>query len=347
VTLSTNNLRGVKTSFSPPSRNASFSSTLTIKLSSDIPTGDYSLTIYGIGADGAQHDCVYSFTVTAARENTEIIEVDNTHTFDFTNRDLPVTKVTITVTQTVFNASVSIEVFARKPAETPALDLPVYSFFDINSNINTTQIKGAIIEFKVARSWIEQNNIDVTTIRLLSLDGSWQELPTRYLDENADYMYFEAETSEFLLFTVVGKSAVPLPPPATLALPTPLWLLSVLPVGIGAGFALYYRMTWRIRPFVSLGWLRRVAMRSRWIKPVETSETEIATIIEKLKDTTNVRMVTRPIALSLKELDRTVVWKPKSRKARITKIAKRDIELFKKIQRTTKSRYSGKLSRLQ
>ncbi|WP_129597869.1 NosD domain-containing protein [Methanohalophilus profundi] len=62
-----------------------------------------------------------------------------------------------------------------------------------------------LIEFKVSKEWIEENNIDPSTIRMTRFhDGEWQDLPSDSVGEDDEYFYFNAETPGFSIFSIVG-----------------------------------------------------------------------------------------------------------------------------------------------
>ena len=89
------------------------------------------------------------------------------------------------------------------------------------------------------------------------------------------------------------------------------------------------------KPFASLEQIRRVAMRGR-VRPIEVEETNIATLIERLRGATSVGRVRVPFVPLLERFERAVVLKPKPVKARRTKVAKTDIERFEQLWRATK-----------
>ncbi|AKB78867.1 cell surface protein [Methanosarcina horonobensis HB-1 = JCM 15518] len=52
----------------------------------------------------------------------------------------------------------------------------------------------SVIEFRVSKSWIEENNIDISTIVLKrSHDRSWTSFATEITGEDEGYLFFEAE----------------------------------------------------------------------------------------------------------------------------------------------------------
>jgi PGF-pre-PGF domain-containing protein len=62
-----------------------------------------------------------------------------------------------------------------------------------------------LIEFKVSKEWVKENNIDPSTIRMTRFhDGKWQDLPSNQVREDDQYLHFTAETPGFSVFSIVG-----------------------------------------------------------------------------------------------------------------------------------------------
>jgi len=70
----------------------------------------------------------------------------------------------------------------------------------------SSNIANPIIGFKVETTWISENNIDGSTIKLHRYNGvNWESLVTTQTSQDADYLYFESETSGFSPFAVTGE----------------------------------------------------------------------------------------------------------------------------------------------
>ncbi|UGV40655.1 PGF-pre-PGF domain-containing protein [Methanococcoides orientis] len=70
-----------------------------------------------------------------------------------------------------------------------------------------TNIVDPVIGFRVSKSWIVENDIDETTITLCrNHDGKWTQLSTTILNEDMEYIYFEATTPGFSPFAIVGSA---------------------------------------------------------------------------------------------------------------------------------------------
>jgi len=71
---------------------------------------------------------------------------------------------------------------------------------------NPENIASPTINFFVEKSWVTENNIDNSTIRLNRYnDGEWNPLDTEKMGEDEDNLYFEAQTPEFTSFAITGK----------------------------------------------------------------------------------------------------------------------------------------------
>ncbi len=67
-------------------------------------------------------------------------------------------------------------------------------------------IANPVIGFKVAKSWITENGIDKSTIRLNRyIDEKWNSLATSLVNEDADYLHFESVTSGFSSFAITAE----------------------------------------------------------------------------------------------------------------------------------------------
>lgn len=66
-------------------------------------------------------------------------------------------------------------------------------------------IANPVIEFKVAKSWISDNDIDESTIKLNRYNSDkWNPLLTTKTNEDVNYIYFKSETPGFSPFAITG-----------------------------------------------------------------------------------------------------------------------------------------------
>ncbi|MDY0387848.1 MAG: PGF-pre-PGF domain-containing protein, partial [Methanolobus sp.] len=72
-----------------------------------------------------------------------------------------------------------------------------------DKKLNTATISNAKVEFKVEKKWLDDNEIDVSTITLCRYYGStWEQLATEIKDEDDSYLYFISTTPGFSPFAI-------------------------------------------------------------------------------------------------------------------------------------------------
>jgi PGF-pre-PGF domain-containing protein len=78
-----------------------------------------------------------------------------------------------------------------------------------NSGLATPKnIENAVVCFKVEKSWIQDKNIDRSSITLNRYnDKKWNPLSTNLSGEDDSYLYFTAKTPGFSSFAITGKTA--------------------------------------------------------------------------------------------------------------------------------------------
>jgi PGF-pre-PGF domain-containing protein len=86
----------------------------------------------------------------------------------------------------------------------------VYEYLNIwigNSGFATSKnIENAVVFFKVDKSWVQDKNIDRSSIILNRYnDKIWNQLPTNLSNEDDQYLYFTAQTPGFSPFAITGK----------------------------------------------------------------------------------------------------------------------------------------------
>jgi hypothetical protein len=87
----------------------------------------------------------------------------------------------------------------------------IYKFINIwvgnGGAVTPDKIENAVVNLKVAKSWIQDKNIDKSTITLNRYnDTKWNALPTKLSGEDNNYLYFTAQTPVYTTFAITGKS---------------------------------------------------------------------------------------------------------------------------------------------
>ena len=80
----------------------------------------------------------------------------------------------------------------------------IYQYLDIKTdNITSGDIKSLMIDFKVEKSWINENKINKSFIKLYRYTAkTWESLPTIKTDEDEANIYYRASSSGFSIFAI-------------------------------------------------------------------------------------------------------------------------------------------------
>lgn len=126
-------------------------------------------------------------------------------TFNFTNKVTVIESITFTSTKTMGKTTTIVEDLKNRSAL--VTDLPegiVYKSFNVwvgNAGYgNSDNILNATVDFKVKKSWLQENNIESSSITLYRYDSEneqWVKLEATQVNEDEEYLYFTAETSGF------------------------------------------------------------------------------------------------------------------------------------------------------
>lgn len=86
----------------------------------------------------------------------------------------------------------------------------------LNIIAGTAKIKEAAIKFKVENSWLADNSLAGSEVKLLRWDGSkWNQLETSEKNKDDKFTFFEAKTAGFSSFAITGvKATAPTATPA-------------------------------------------------------------------------------------------------------------------------------------
>ncbi|MCD6402839.1 MAG: PGF-pre-PGF domain-containing protein, partial [Candidatus Aenigmarchaeota archaeon] len=110
----------------------------------------------------------------------------------------------IRVNKEVTNVKLRIERIGE-PENVPKLGKKIYGYFEITlSNIGDA-LDEATLEFKVEKSWINENNLDPTTVTLYKFDGEWVGMPTELTNEDEDFYYYVSTVHGFSTFAIAAE----------------------------------------------------------------------------------------------------------------------------------------------
>lgn len=134
--------------------------------------------------------------------------------FDFTKNATCVVYIGFDAKKTAGKTTAIVEMLKNK--STLTLEAPAgeaYNYLNIwvgNSGYATEKnIENAFICFKVEKSWIQEKDINQSSILLNRYsDKKWNELPTTLSSEDNKYVYFATQTPGFSPFAITGKKTV-------------------------------------------------------------------------------------------------------------------------------------------
>lgn len=98
-----------------------------------------------------------------------------------------------------------------------------YKYIEITkSNAVDSDFSLIKIRFKVPKSWVTSNSVDANKVYLARYTSSWNSLPTTQTSSDGSYYYYEATSSGFSTFAVVGEKSSSAPStPSEPSTPTP------------------------------------------------------------------------------------------------------------------------------
>lgn len=152
-------------------------------------------------------------TVTSTETSVRHIMGGTSVKYDMSGGDGPVLGISFDARDNEGLVVAKVEVLNSRPTDVPAPESNSYSVMSIDvgseGTISDHNAENLMISFKVSREWITENNIDPGTIRLARFHGGeWQDLPSTKMSEDEEFLYFDAQTPGFSLFSVVGDTAV-------------------------------------------------------------------------------------------------------------------------------------------
>ncbi len=146
--------------------------------------------------------------------------------------DTEITGITITTNSDASKVSISVSEIDVSSAdiEISSNGLVYKAFQIIPEGINDSQIENASISFKVDKNWVQENNMDTSTIKLYRKNGEWASLPTTFVSQDADYFYYNGISKGFSDYAIVAEKKQEIIQRINENLQNKIFLLAVLPL---------------------------------------------------------------------------------------------------------------------
>jgi PGF-pre-PGF domain-containing protein len=177
-----------------------------------VPEICYGTTSSGSGGGSVGGSQEPQSNVEAKEVSQTFIGNGNSVNFAFPQNATPVMKISFDSKTTVGKTTTIVEMLKNQStlvSEPPSDE--IYKFINIwvgsGGVISPDKIKNAVVNLKVEKSWIQDKNIDKSSITLNRYnDTKWNALPTNMSGEDDKYLYFIAQTPGFSTFAITGKS---------------------------------------------------------------------------------------------------------------------------------------------
>ena len=139
--------------------------------------------------------------------------------------NLPIYELKIAARENVENLSIGVGGLKDRdgdgvPDPPPGIPAPAgvvygyvrfYFISGLGEVMENAAFENVTIDFKVPRGWVQGNNIDENTIRLLKYANGWTPLETEFTKEEGGYLHFSARTTGLSLFAIVGGTPEEIP----------------------------------------------------------------------------------------------------------------------------------------
>ena len=123
--------------------------------------------------------------------------------------DFGINEIRIEVSGKVNDTKIIVRKYHSKPDKIPEAPGIVYKYLQIETE-NLKNLKEAVINSKVNKSWISENNVqNISLWKLNESSNEWIKLDTIFSNESDDFNFYETSLSSFSYFAISGESLIP------------------------------------------------------------------------------------------------------------------------------------------
>jgi len=166
-------------------------------------------TVYSYGGRSVVRPTVKNALESSAQVWSEIAK-DSTITMKIKKVRISFTNLTFKTKNKVADVSIEVGSLKEKPSNLiePLGILHQYVVI-ATDKIKEDDIEFVSINFKVSKEWINENDIDESSINLNRyIDNSWKKLKTNKRDFDSNYVYFNAMSPGFSVFAITGEKNI-------------------------------------------------------------------------------------------------------------------------------------------
>jgi len=119
------------------------------------------------------------------------------------NKETTFTNMEIYAKNTISNSELTIKKITSKPSGIPLPSNQVYSYIEVSTDINDSDIANVTITFEISKSWLK--DADLNSIILQRYNGGWQSLPTQFINESGTSFIYKAVSPGLSVFAITAR----------------------------------------------------------------------------------------------------------------------------------------------
>ncbi len=164
----------------------------------------------GSGGGGVTTDEPYENIGKSERHEKALI-ANAPVTYNFDAPEHEVEQIVVTGSENENDIALRVEVL-KGTAKLVTAAPPGTVYKNLNIIAGTKRIKKAAIKFKVENTWMQNNNLAGSDMKMLRWNGGkWVELETKETNKDSTHTHFEATTEGFSHFAIIGTKGETMP----------------------------------------------------------------------------------------------------------------------------------------
>jgi PGF-pre-PGF domain-containing protein len=115
-----------------------------------------------------------------------------------------ITEIRLNLNQELSSVYFAIQELKERPADIAPLEGKLYGLY--NLTIDPLEISSASIDFRIEKTWLNENNLSKSNVKLARYhDDNWESLDTVINDEDNTFVYYSSTTPEFSVFAIYAE----------------------------------------------------------------------------------------------------------------------------------------------
>jgi len=158
----------------------------------------------GGGGSGVVTSEPYDNIATSERNDMSLI-ANKSVTYIFKVPELGIYEIAVTGKENENDIALRVELL-KGTSKLAKVQAPGIVYKNVNVWAGTEKMKEALIRFRVENSWLENNSLADSDVKMARLDGSqWTQIETVEKTKDDTNTYYEAKTETFHVFAIIGS----------------------------------------------------------------------------------------------------------------------------------------------